>query len=142
MKFATYYDRTHIDKGIDFDEYSSLTDQDYKEQTDINYLLAHMAGHSRTPIYGVQDNMTFEDWSNEMALVKRKFMHLDEETRRKFGNAQSFLKWCADPQNYEGELPTTLKVNQDKIDLENKMKLTEEKENRLAAKIANAIKGE
>lgn len=139
-KFQTYYNKPHVDVGTEFDPNSSLTDQDYKKQTDVNYLLEHMAGHSRTPIYGEQDNMTFEDWSNEMALVKRRFMMLDEETRGQFGNAQNFLKWCADPSNYDGELPTTLRVVAEKKRAEEEIKSQEEKEQRLATKIAKAIK--
>lgn len=140
--FQTYYNKPYVDSGIEFDFNSSLTDQDYRSMTDIDYLLAHMAGHSRTPIYGIQDNMTFEDWSNEMALVKRRFMDLDEDTRRVFGNAQNFLKWCADFSNYEGQLPTTLRALSDKETLELKQKEIEEKEDRLAAKIAKSVKGE
>lgn len=141
-KFQTYYNRPYRDKAIYFDPMSSLTDQSFRDQTDIDYLLSHMAGHSRTPIYGVQDNSTFEDWSNEMALVKRRFLHLDEQTRNTFGNAQNFLKWCSDPQNYVGDLPSTLKAISDKKEIEEKQKYQDEKETRLATKIAKAIKGE
>lgn len=142
MKIQTYYDRYYIDEPTKFDPNSSLTDQDFKIQTDVDYLLSHMAGQSRTPLYGVQDTMTFEDWSNEMAMLKRRFLHLDEETRTRFGNAQNFLKWCSDPSNYEGELPTNLKILSDKKAFEDKQKYQDEKETRLATKIAKAIKGE
>lgn len=138
MKFQTYYDRDYKDKSIEFDPNSSLTDQDFKIQTDIDYLLSHMAGHSRTPLYGVQDTMTFEEWNNEMALVKRRFMHLEPEQRLKFGNAQNFLKWCADPDNYREILPSTLE-EQDRIKKDQEY---EEKETKRAQRLAKAIKGE
>jgi len=138
IKFHTYYNLPPKDEGIEFDKNSSLTDQDYKIMTDIDYLLSHMAGHSRTPLYGVQDNMTFEDWSNEMALVKRKFMNLDEDTRRSFGNAQNFLKWCADPKNYEGQLPALLETKR----LKELSEETERQKDIEVQRLAKAIKGE
>lgn len=140
MRFRTYYDNSYVDEGLEFDINSSLTDQDFKMQTDVDYLLSHMAGHSRTPLYGVQDNMTFEDWSNEMALVKRRFLDLDPESRKRFGNAQEFLRWCADPNNYIDELPEVKNSRLFKKQSEDDIKKQEEKEDRLAKKIADSIK--
>lgn len=106
-KFRTYYNAdSYRDKPIEFDPNSSLTDQDYKMHTEVEYLLAHMAGQSRTPLYGVQDNSTFEDWQNEMALVKRRFLNLTPDMQKEFGNAKNFLAWCSDPNNYAEDLPT------------------------------------
>ena len=139
-KFQTYYNMYHKDNGTEFDPNGSLTDQDFKMTTDVNYLLEHMAGHSRTPIYGIQDTRTFEDWSNEMALVKRRFLRLDEETRKQFGTAQKFLEWCANPQNYEEMLPSVIAGRVSKEKLERDKSIAEQKSELYAQKLAQVLK--
>lgn len=137
--FRTYYSDREKVPPTEFDPNNSLTDQDYKMMTDVNYLLEHMAGHSRTPIYGEQDMRTFEDWSNEMALVKRRFMNLSKEERDRFGNPQKFLAYCSNPDNFP-ELHPDFK----KKKIEEKLLLDQQNmeliEDRKAKKLAKAIK--
>ena len=142
FKIYTYYDKPRKNEGLTFDSNNSLTDQDFKMMTDVNYLLEHMAGHSRTPIYGIQDNQTFEDWSNEMAMLKRRFMNLSPELQKQFGNPQEFLKWCSNPENYKDNLPTIVQGLKTEEQLAKEKLIREEKATLLATKIAEVLKKE
>lgn len=138
--FQTYYNRHHRDIGTTFEPNSSLTDQDYRLQTEVDYLLSHMAGHSRTPLYGVQETMTFEDWSNEMAHLKRRYNDLSEDVRKQFSNPQEYLAWATDPNNYISELPTLKQAEFTKTMAENLKLEKSEKYREQARLLAEAIK--
>lgn len=143
MQFRTYYNkRDYEDKPKEFDPNSSLTDQDFKMQTNVEYLLEHMAGHSRTPLYGMQETQTFEDWSNEMALLKRRFMHLSPDLQKQFGNAQAFLQWCSDPNNYKEKLPSVVqgRISEERLEKEKQSKI--ERAELYAKKVAEFLKKE
>lgn len=106
MKFATYFDKESWPKisGTINDDVS-LTDQSFKSMCEIEQLLVNYRGTPRTPVYDMENHVisswTFEDWQNQKAMIERKFLHLDEKTRKQFGNAQNFFKYCSNPDNYE-----------------------------------------
>lgn len=99
-KFNTYYERNFTDEGTTFVE-PSCTDETFRNETDIYYLLSRGDMALRTPNYGVEDDYTYADWQNEVAKMKRRFYQLSEEEQRYFGNAQNFFKFCSDPNNYD-----------------------------------------
>lgn len=106
MKFSNYYDRkSHRKSEPKKFNKCSLTDTSYKLETDIVYQIANMTQETRTPVYSMTNHIdgkaTFEDWQNQVAFVKRKFMNLTKEEKERFGNAQNFLKYCSNPENYE-----------------------------------------
>ena len=108
MSFSTYFDRSSwfLDKGTKNDDVS-LTDQSFKFEADIHNLLVNYQGTTRTPVYDIDNystgSWTFEDWQNEKARIERRFLNLTPDMRARFGNAQEFLKFCANPENYQLE---------------------------------------
>lgn len=105
MKFAKYWDKSSWPKSIGtINDNESLTDQSFKSMCEIEQLLVNSRATPRTPVYDMENyetsNWTFEDWHNEKAKIERKFIHLDDETRTMFGNAQNFFKYCSNPENY------------------------------------------
>lgn len=101
-KFNTIYDRKKTDEGFTFKQ-PSLTDPAYESLCDINQILLNQNLPLRTPVFGDENNWEFEDWQNEKAKIQRKFLQLDEETRKKFGSPANFLAYCSNPDNFVRE---------------------------------------
>lgn len=101
-KFNTIYDRKKTDEGFTFQE-PSLTDPAYATMCDINSILASQNLPLNTPVFGTESDWEFEDWQNEKARLQRRFLGLDEQTRKKFGSAANFLAYCSNPDNYVRE---------------------------------------
>ncbi|MFV0578029.1 MAG: hypothetical protein ACK5NU_05090 [Fusobacterium ulcerans] len=101
-KFNTIYDRKKTDDGFTFKE-PSLTDSAYASMCDINQILLGQNLPLRTPVFGKENDWEFEDWQNEKARLKRTFLGLDEETRKKFGTPANFLAYCSNPDNFTRE---------------------------------------
>ncbi|MEH1740630.1 hypothetical protein V6948_10580 [Fusobacterium varium] len=100
MKFNTVYDRKNkVDDGIVFTE-PSLTDPAYEAMCDINQILLGQNLPLRTPVFGEENNWTFEDWHNEKAKLQRNFLQLTPELQKKFGTPANFLAFCSNPDNY------------------------------------------
>ncbi len=114
-KFQTYYDRTYQDSAQEFKE-ESLTNPVYESQCDINYLLMTFNGVPRTPVYGEQSNLTFEDWQNEKARLQARFNDLTPEVKKQFGTPAEFFKFCTDPSNYYEEQATAIPEVVDKVE--------------------------
>ena len=106
MEFVKYWDKKSYKKhvGTKNDDYS-LTDQSFKSMCEIEQLLVNYRGTPRTPVYDIDNyetsKWTFEDWQNEKAKIERKFLHLDDETKKMFGTPQRFFEYCSNPDNYE-----------------------------------------
>lgn len=110
MAFKTYFDKENWKEETGtFNNEPSLTDQSFKFDADINSIIVRMGGAPRTPVgnpvYSLDNydtaDWTFEDWQNQKAMLERRFLHLSPEMREYFGNAQNFLKYCSNPDNYE-----------------------------------------
>lgn len=101
-KFNTVYDRKVIDKGFTFEQ-PSLTDPAYESMCDINQILLDQNLPLRAPVFGNESEWDFEEWQNEKAKLQRKFLSLDDETRKKFGSPANFLAYCTNPDNFTRE---------------------------------------
>lgn len=100
MKFRTVYDP--LDMGVEFKE-ESLTDPIYAEMNDIKVLALQQNVAFRTPVYGDEPDMTFEDWQNEKAMLNRRWLHLTPEMKEKFKTPSNFLSFCSNPDNFTRE---------------------------------------
>lgn len=112
MKFATAYDReSWFKKEPTVYKSESLTDQSYRLDTDVVYLLSNGVAPTRTPIFGDNyDKLTLEGWQNKKAEIKRDFRLLTDEQKARFGYSPSkFLEYCANPKNY-------VKMEEEKLD--------------------------
>ena len=104
--FRTYFnkDSWSKEKGTINNEYS-LTDQSFKSMCEIEQLLVNYRGTPRTPVYDMEhydtSKWTFEDWQNEKAKIERKFLHLTDEEKVRFGSPANFFRYCSNPDNYE-----------------------------------------
>ena len=106
MTFATYFDKESYPKVTGtVNDKCSLTDQSFKSMCEIEQLLVNYKGTPRTPVYDPDNydtaHWTFEDWQNEKAKCERKFLHLSVEERERFGDVQTFFKFCSNPDNYQ-----------------------------------------
>lgn len=106
IPFVTYFnkDSWSKEKGTINNEYS-LTDQSFKSMCEIEQLLVNYRGTPRTPVYDMEhydtSKWTFEDWQNEKAKIERKFLHLTDEEKVRFGSPANFFRYCSNPDNYE-----------------------------------------
>lgn len=106
MQFATYFNKeSYPDKTGTINKMESLTDQSFKVMCEIEQLLVAGRVTPRTPVYDVENyntaSWTFEDWQNQKALVERKFLHLDEQTKQVFGTPARFFEYCSNANNYQ-----------------------------------------
>ena len=106
VKFATYFDReSWIKDNGTVNTMESLTDQSFRDMSDVNYLLLNYRGTPRTPVYDMNNyetaDWTFEDWQNEKARIERKYLHLTPEMKAMFKSPQEFFAYCSNPDNYE-----------------------------------------
>lgn len=86
-------------------EEESLTDQSYREMTDIYYHMldktpAMLAATGQLGNYGEAFGLSFTDFQDLKAGIERKWLHLTPETKKQFGDPQTFLSYCSDPNNY------------------------------------------
>lgn len=108
ISFRTYFnkDSWSKEKGTINNDYS-LTDQSFKSMCEIEQLLVNYRGTPRTPVYDMEhyntSKWTFEDWQNEKAKIERKFLHLTDEEKARFGSPANFFRYCSNPNNYEIE---------------------------------------
>lgn len=108
ISFRTYFnkDSWSKEKGTINNDYS-LTDQSFKSMCEIEQLLVNYRGTPRTPVYDMEhydtSKWTFEDWQNEKAKIERKFLHLTDEEKARFGSPSNFFRYCSNPNNYEVE---------------------------------------
>lgn len=108
IPFRTYFnkDSWSKEKGTINNDYS-LTDQSFKSMCEIEQLLVNYRGTPRTPVYDMEhydtSKWTFEDWQNEKAKIERKFLHLTDEEKVRFGSPANFFRYCSNPNNYEVE---------------------------------------
>ena len=107
IKFGTYYNKSslHKDDGT-MNQGVSLTDESFRSMVEIDAFVYASGAKPVSPTrFDMENyetaNWTFEDWQNERAKVERKFLHLTPEMQQYFGNAQNFLKYCSNPDNYE-----------------------------------------
>lgn len=120
ISFRTYFnkDSWSKEKGTINNDYS-LTDQSFKSMCEIEQLLVNYRGTPRTPVYDLENyetsNWTFEDWQNEKAKIERKFLHLTDEEKARFGSPANFFRYCSNPDNYEVEsVPETQPIPEPK----------------------------
>ena len=120
ISFRTYFnkDSWSKEKGTINNDYS-LTDQSFKSMCEIEQLLINYRGTPRTPVYDMEhyytSNWTFEDWQNEKAKIERKFLHLTDEEKARFGSPANFFRYCSNPNNYEVEsVPETQPIPEPK----------------------------
>lgn len=108
IPFVTYFnkDSWSKEKGTINNDYS-LTDQSFKSMCEIEQLLVNYRGTPRTPVYDMEhyntSKWTYEDWQNEKAKIERKFLHLTDEEKVRFGSPANFFRYCSNPNNYEVE---------------------------------------
>lgn len=106
-KFGIYHDRkTWVEDEGTINQGVSLTDESFRDMVEIDSFVYASGSKPVSPTRFDMDNYytdkwTFEDWQNERAKVERKFLHLTPEMQKYFGNAQNFLKYCTNPDNYE-----------------------------------------
>lgn len=107
IKFGTYHNKSswYKDEGT-INQGVSLTDESFRSMVEIDCFVHDSGAKPISPTrFDMENyetgNWTFEDWQNERAKVERKFLHLTPEMQRYFGNAQEFLKYCSNPDNYE-----------------------------------------
>lgn len=124
ISFRTYFnkDSWSKEKGTINNDYS-LTDQSFKSMCEIEQLLVNYRGTPRTPVYDMEhydtSKWTFEDWQNEKAKIERKFLHLTDEEKARFGSPANFFRYCSNPNNYEVEsVPETQPIPELKPSLE------------------------
>lgn len=124
IPFRTYFNKESWskEKGTINNDYS-LTDQSFKAMCEIEQLLVNYRGTPRTPVYDIEHydtcKWTFEDWQNEKAKIERKFIHLTDEERARFGSPANFFRYCSNPNNYEVEsVPETQPIPEPKPSLE------------------------
>lgn len=124
ISFRTYFnkDSWSKEKGTINNDYS-LTDQSFKSMCEIEQLLVNYRGTPRTPVYDMEhydtSKWTFEDWQNEKAKIERKFLHLTDEEKARFGSPANFFRYCSNPNNYEVEsVPETQPIPEPKPSLE------------------------
>lgn len=124
ISFRTYFnkDSWSKEKGTINNDYS-LTDQSFKFMCEIEQLLVNYRGTPRTPVYDMEhydtSKWTFEDWQNEKAKIERKFLHLTDEEKARFGSPANFFRYCSNPNNYEVEsVPETQPIPEPKPSLE------------------------
>lgn len=124
ISFRTYFnkDSWSKEKGTINNDYS-LTDQSFKSMCEIEQLLVNYRGTPRTPVYDMEhydtSKWTFEDWQNEKAKIERKFLHLTDEEKERFGSPANFFRYCSNPNNYEVEsVPETQPIPEPKPSLE------------------------
>lgn len=99
-KFNTVYERKNkVDDGFTFKE-PSLTDPAYEPLCDINQILLGQNMPLRTPVFGEENDWTFEDWQNEKAMLERRFLGLSDEMKAKFKTPANFLAFCTNPDNF------------------------------------------
>ena len=123
ISFRTYFnkDSWSKEKGTINNDYS-LTDQSFKSMCEIEQLLVNYRGTPRTPVYDMEhydtSKWTFEDWQNEKAKIERKFLHLTDEEKARFGSPANFFRYCSNPNNYEVEsVPETQPIPEPKPSL-------------------------
>jgi len=119
MKFFTPYDRSPAVSLKCSDP--SLTQQQFKDEVDINVLLekfkvtGQMPQGIRLPSYG--DFSGVDDYQtalNALNGARDQFMLIPANIRARFGNSpQAFLEFCADPSNAD-ELKRLGLANPDK----------------------------
>lgn len=124
ISFRTYFNKESWskEKGTINNDYS-LTDQSFKSMCEIEQLLVNYRGTPRTPVYDMEhydtSKWTFEDWQNEKAKIERKFLHLTDEEKSRFGSPANFFRYCSNPNNYEVEsVPETQPIPEPKPSLE------------------------
>lgn len=120
ISFRTYFnkDSWSKEKGTINNDYS-LTDQSFKSMCEIEQLLVNYRGTPRTPVYDIENyntsRWTYEDWQNEKAKIERKFLHLTDEEKARFGSPANFFRYCSNPNNYEVEsVPETQPIPEPK----------------------------
>lgn len=120
IPFVTYFnkDSWSKEKGTINNDYS-LTDQSFKSMCEIEQLLVNYRGTPRTPVYDMEhyntSKWTYEDWQNEKAKIERKFLHLTDEEKARFGSPANFFRYCSNPNNYEVEsVPETQPIPEPK----------------------------
>lgn len=118
-RFRTYYDEPVID-GIEFTELS-LTQQQWKEDTDINNIIRNMGNGLMPPMteyparYGdFSEPLEYQDAMNIVITANKTFEALPAEVRHRFGNnPQSFLEFATNPENVEDMVKWGLATVQD-----------------------------
>lgn len=104
-------------KAIVFTE-NSLTDQNFKEETDVNMILAKYKVTRNLAVLGLgadgqplgnpkygddyADIGTYQECLEVVTQAEEQFMQLPGSIRKEFGNTpEGMLKWLQDPANYE-----------------------------------------
>lgn len=121
MKFRTVYtarDETRENKkAVTFTE-DSLADQNFKDETDVNMILAKYKVSRNPAVLGLgfngeplgnpkygddyADIGTYQDCLQVVVEAEEQFMQLPASIRKEVGNTpEGMLKWIQDPNNYE-----------------------------------------
>lgn len=120
MKFRTIYtsrDETRENKKAVKFENNSLTDQNFKDETDVNMILAKYKV-TRNPSYlGYRPNGepignpqygdfgdvgTYQECLEVVMQAEEQFNELPAAIRKEFGNSpEGMLKWIENPDNFE-----------------------------------------
>lgn len=100
---------THLyDDGIDCSVEPSMTKQEFRDECDINQIMARYektgqlpSVNYRQPMYGdVSSLASFHDAMNTVVQAEQMFMALPAELRDRFGNDPAqMLKFLDDPEN-------------------------------------------
>lgn len=130
MKFNTRYEPPKVE-GVSFKE-PSLTQQQFKQESDINYIVERSAetGYltdpfvkpSRLPMYGdYSDIPDFISANNIMTQAQEDFMKLPSKLRKEFDNdPNKFLQFMSSEGNLERaiELGLCEKIEQPSVVLD------------------------
>lgn len=121
MKFRTVYsarEESRKDKkAVTFTE-DSLTDQNFKDETDVNMILSKYKVTRNPAVLGLgadgqplgnpkygddyADIGTYQDCLEVVMQAEEQFMQLPASIRKEVGNTpEGMLKWIQDPNNYE-----------------------------------------
>lgn len=92
----------------------SLTKQEYKQETDINFIInrfkqtGELPPVTRPPLYADVSNIPdFHAMHEKVRLAQESFNALPADLRAKFHNdPHEMLEWAKDPKNYENAVNT------------------------------------